>query len=147
GTKLGNFDVVYDAGASEQMLVGQLAYRDNRTYFDVWTRFAVKSKQPHPEKPDAAISLDDFRIDAAIEPDLSLKATTHVSLRPKHPMGRAIAFSISNRMRVLEAQVDGQPAEVFQKESLRSNPIRSSDNEEFLVVTTATLEPGKAHDL
>ena len=50
-------------------------------------------------------------------------------------------------MRVTDVTVDGQPAEVFQKESLRSNLIASTGNESFLVVTPAPLEAGKPHEI
>ena len=43
GKTLGNFDVLYDPRAREQVLVGQLAYRNDRRYFDTWTSFRSRS--------------------------------------------------------------------------------------------------------
>ena len=147
GTKLGNFDVLYDRAAKDQMLVGQLAYRNNLTYFDVWTSYALASKsQPrvtHATEP----TLDNFRIEATIQPDLIVKAVTRLTLTPKQAMNRAIPFSISRQMRVLDVQVDGRPAEVFQRESLRSNLIHSTDNETFLIVTAEPLATGQPHEI
>ena len=148
GAKLGNFDVLYDRAAREQMLVGQLAYRNNLTYFDIWTSYAIASKSHPPMRtPATEPSLDNFRIEATIQPDLVVKAVTRLTFTPKQGITRAIPFSISRQMRVLDVQVDGRPAEVFQKESLRSNLIRSADNETFLIVTEQPLAPGQPHEI
>ncbi|MDQ2947237.1 MAG: hypothetical protein M3Y27_15115 [Acidobacteriota bacterium] len=148
GLKLGNFDVLYDSAAKEQMLVGQLAYRNNLTYFDTWTSYAIASKSQQPRRTAASEpTLDNFRIEATIQPDLTVKAVTRLTLTPKQAMNRAIPFSISRQMRVRDVQVDGQPAEVFQRESLRSNLIRGPDNETFLIVTTEPLAAGQPHEI
>jgi len=54
-----------------------------------------------------------------------------------------LSFDISRRMRVTSVRVDGQPAEILQRESLRANLIRSADNELFLVLPSAPLQPGR----
>ena len=41
GKTLGNFDVLYDRRAREQVLVGQLNYRDGRRFFDTWMSFPL----------------------------------------------------------------------------------------------------------
>jgi len=43
GVKLGNFDLLYDPRADEQITVGQVATKEGRTYFDIWTRFQARS--------------------------------------------------------------------------------------------------------
>ena len=43
GKTLGNFDVLYDRRAREQVLVGQLTFRDDRRFFDTWTSFPSRS--------------------------------------------------------------------------------------------------------
>ncbi|MGI8744494.1 MAG: M1 family aminopeptidase [Bryobacteraceae bacterium] len=148
GRKLGNFDVIYDPGAKEQMLAGQLAYRDNRTYFDVWTSFAIKSKSKSPvQKRETEPVLDNFRIEATVQPDLTVKAITHLTLTPKNALERVLPFSISRQMRVHDVEVDGRPVEVFQKESLRANLIRGPENETILVVTPEPLTAGQPHEI
>src|SRR5262245_60670343 len=47
-TKRGNFDVVYDPEALEQVFAGQLNMRNNRLYFDTWTSFPAKSVRQNP---------------------------------------------------------------------------------------------------
>ena len=50
-------------------------------------------------------------------------------------------------MRISEALVDGKPAEVLQRESLRSELMRNVGNEMFLVVPPAPLESGKQYEI
>ena len=147
GAKLGNFDLVRDAATPEQMLVvGQLAYRHDQPFFDVWTSFAEKASHKAGPPPPNDVTVDNYRIDVRIDPDLTLKATTRLTLKSSRPLSRVIPFFISRQMRVSEVTVDGRPAEVFQKESLRSNLISSTGNEEFLVVAAKPLEAGTPHE-
>ena len=147
GNKLGNFDILHDPISREQIFVGKMAYRDNRTYFDTWASFtsrSVRNGQP-PQAPRFA--LDNFRIESTIDPNLVLKAITRVTLTPRQRLGPAIAFNITRNMRVTEARIDGEPVEVFKRESLRSNLISSNENDQFLLVTAAPLDPSRAHEI
>ena len=75
GKKLNNFDLVYDPQALEQMTMGQLVLRENRLFFNVWTSFAARSYRNGRKPPFRdGLSLSDFRIDAELQPDLTLKA-------------------------------------------------------------------------
>ena len=125
GAKLGSFDVICDPKAEENVLIGQLGEQKGRTYFNVWTSFASKSRQKSAPVTDRSLDMtvDNFRIDATLGQDLVLKANTRFTGTVREP-SRAFAFTISQRMRVLDATIDGQPAEVFQRDSLRSGLIR-----------------------
>jgi len=145
GKKLGNFDLYYDRSAREQIVIGKLNARDNLLYFDVWSSFVAKSYRNRPE--EAGLTLNDFRIEAALHPDLNLSVVT----RMKAKAGRAglpvLAFDIAHPMSISAALVDGKPAEVLQRESMRSELLRNVGNEMFLVVPPAPLEPGKEYEL
>jgi hypothetical protein len=146
GTKLGSFDVICDPRAEENVLIGQLGERNNRTYFNVWTSFASRSRLKEASGANRSdLSVDNFRIDATLSQDLVLKAVTRFTGTVPEP-SRAFAFTISQRMRVLDATIDGQAAEVFQRDSLRSSLIHASDDQEFLVVAPADLDPAKPHE-
>ena len=54
------------------------------------------------------------RIEATIDRDLSLSATTHFHAQFEAGSQRALMLDISSRMKVTVARVDGQPAEVYQ---------------------------------
>ena len=148
GKLLKNFDLIYEPRAREQITVGQLARRDNRDYFDVWTSFLAR---PWRTQGRALYSEDlpvtDIQIEATLQPNLHMNAVTRMTLLPGKAISPAIAFDISRSMTVTGAKVDGEAAEVFVRDSLRANAIRGSDNEIFLVVSPHPLEAGKPHQI
>ena len=148
GRTLGNFDVVYDPRAPDQITAGQLEHRDNRSDFDIWCSFESRSirKGTHP-KPEPEFSLSDFRIDATIAPDLSMSAVTRATLQIAGPPSRAFQFEVSPRVHVSAASIDGEPAELFTRESLRDTAIRGTANEPFLVVAPRPLDAGRPHQV
>ncbi len=145
GTKLGNFDLLYDPSSDEDTLVGQVGERNKQNYFNVWTSFASRTKRNSAKILHSAIQLDNYRIEAAFDSDLSIKAVTKVTVTPSQRC-RAVAFLISPQMNVVEAKVDGQPAEVYQHESLRQKLLAGTEDQEFLVVPPVPLEPGQSHE-
>jgi hypothetical protein len=147
GGRLGTFDLVYDPQARDQLIAGQIVYRNNRTFFDTWLSFPGRSHGKILAPPEPSFTLDNYRIDAAVRPDLTLSSVTRATMNPKGPIGRALAFYISGDMRVTEASIDGQPAEVFQRESLRENLIHSGSNTEFLLVPAGALDSSQPHEL
>jgi aminopeptidase N len=118
---------------------------NGHNYFNVWTSFNSNSRRKkNMAGPDPEFAVENYRIDATVDPQLLVRATTRMEVTPKRKT-RAAAFIISSKMRVLDANVDGQPAEVFERESARSNLIRADDDQEFLVVAASELEAGKPH--
>src|SRR5262249_1844420 len=108
--KIGNFDVSYDPWNAEQVLAGQLTSRENRMFFDVWTSFPSRSSRQNPSPHADDLQLSDCRIDATVNPDLTLSAVTRVKVKPRVDL-RAATFDIATEMQVAEVTVDGQPAE------------------------------------
>jgi hypothetical protein len=150
GTAYGNFDVVYDPQATDQIVVAQLQNRENRSYYNIWTSFPSRRirKDPTLEPPVRAFQIEHVRIEASIGVDLRLTATTNLRIRVPEAAGlwrdrNSLAFDISRRIRVTEVSVDGLPAQVLQRENLRSSLLRGSDNEVFLVALAASLAPGE----
>jgi hypothetical protein len=77
GKALGNFDVIYDPSASEQVVVGQLMERSQRVVYDVWTRFTARRfRSGAVAPPDPSFSLTQFRIEASLDENLRLRAVT-----------------------------------------------------------------------
>jgi Peptidase family M1 domain len=147
GLQLGTFDVLYDPTAHEQIFAGRLTYNDNRTYFDTWTSFPSRSARGGSPAGGPKYGVDNFRIESTIDTDLMLKAVTRFTLTPKRPLGLSLPFSISNNMHATAASVDGRPVEVFQRESIRSNLIKSNDNDLILLVTDTPLDPAQPHEI
>jgi hypothetical protein len=154
GNQLDNFDVLYDPTAQDQILAGKLNDRGNQRYFDTWTSFQARKFRSASASADSARShitrfaLDNIRIDATIEPDLAMKAVTRATLKFKEPGPRSvIPFSLSPSMRITAASIDGRPAEIFDRESLRSDLIANREDRQFLLIAQPALDPGQPHEV
>ncbi len=147
GRRLHNFDVFYDPTSTEQIFVGTLAYRNNKTYFDTWASFPSRSVRNGATAPTPPAVLDNFRIDATIDAALTMKCVTRATLTVKQAGQGALRLGITDSMRVTEARIDGRPVEVFDRESLRSNLISGNENHEILIVPPEPLDPGKSYEL
>lgn len=149
GKQLGNFDLIFDPTAREQITIGQVTSRNNRTFFDVWTSFVARSwRMGRRTVQSKDVDLTDFRIEADLRDDLHLDVVTKVKAKILAPVGRALAFDISRQMDVTDIRIDGRPAESFMHgDSLRANLLRGTDNELFLAVAPADLQVGKTYEL
>jgi hypothetical protein len=148
GVTLGNFDIFYDPRSAEQITVGQIASDQERTFFNIWTRFPTRAfRQGRHSLPSPDVVIKAYRIEATLEPSLLMNVVSTATVSPGPEGKRALSFDISPQMRVSEALIDGVPAEVFQPESVRSTMIRGTANETFLVVPAKPLEPGREYEI
>lgn len=148
GNQLDNFDVLYDPTAPDQIVVGKLGYRNNQTYFNTWTSFQSRSFRNGAPPRGAHYALDDIRIEADIQPDLIMHAVTRAKLTLRESQPRsAIPFNLSPDMQISAATVDGRPAEVFDRASLRSNLIQAGEDRQFLLVVDPPLDPALPHEV
>jgi hypothetical protein len=150
GTPHGNFDVIHDPQATDQIVIAQLQNRENRSYYNVWTSFPSRlvRKDPGLGPPPREFAIEHVQIDATLGENLFLSATTTLRIRvPESPGLRqflnTLAFDISRRVRIREVSIDGAPAHVLQRENLRSTLLRGNENEVFLVAFAAGLAPGE----
>ena len=144
GRKLGNFDAIYDPRARDQIALGRVVFRQEQAYFDTWTQFQARSIRNQTRAPsEADLRITGYRIDATLDPNLHLRVVTQATVIPGPDAQRVLAFDISSQMRVTEARVNGETAEVFQPESLRSSLSRGGLNSTFLVVPPKPLQPGR----
>jgi len=145
GSRLGNFDVVYEPISLEQIFAGQLVARENRVYFDIWTSFAARSTRKNPAPRTKELELRDYRIDATVNPDLSMDLVTRVKVKPNGGNLPVAAFDMSNAMAISEVKVNGAAAELLAAENLRFNLTRAGNNM-FLVVPPEPLVAGREYE-
>jgi len=146
GKTLGNFDVVYDPAAAEQILAGQLMERNQRVVYDIWTSFVARRFRTAGTPPETSgFSLAKFRIEATLDENLRLRATTRTTVKIGSRPLRAFAFEISRAEEVTAARIDGVPAELLTRESARSRALRADENEVFLVTSPELLAAGSTH--
>ncbi len=148
GKTLGNFDVLYDPRARDQVMVGQLVFNENRRFFDTWASFRSRSiRNGSRTPPQDPFAFRNFVIDASLDPDLTLKAKTRVEVVAKSASSRVVVFDLSRRMKVTDVRIDGEPVEYFARESLRSNLVRNAENEAFMVILPKPLAAGGTRTL
>lgn len=147
GNNLGNFDVVHDLSAREQIVTGQYTTRGSQPTFDVWTSFESKSVRTGRRKPPKpSFELSDFRINATLDPVLHMQAVTRAKLTPSVP-SRAFALNVSDKVRITGVVIDGEPVEIYARESMRDAAIRGGGNTTYVAITSAPLPPGRAHEI
>lgn len=145
GSPRGNFDVIYDPESAEQIFAGQLVMRENRLFFDTWTSFVAKSLRRNPAPQKHEVELRDYRISGTVEADLALSVVTRVKVKPLVDGMIATMFDMSPDMNITTVTVDGRPAEVLQRESLRINLTRGGNNL-FLVEPAEPLRAGREYE-
>jgi hypothetical protein len=149
--KLGNFDLAYDPGNPDEISAGQIASRNGRAYFDVWTHFPAKSSRDNSTRPPTPIELSDYRISATVSPDLNLTAVTKVKVKTDREGLRILPFDIAREMAVSEVRVNGMPAEVVERdEAVRGGPVRGGsvggEDTFFLVMPPMPLRAGEEYE-
>lgn len=148
GRTLGNFDVVYDPRAAEQITVGRVTSRGEQLFFDVWTRFASREfRDGRRTVPSADVTVLSYNIEAELDAAFDMRVITRATVTPGLEGKHSLTFDISPQMRITGAMLDGEPVEVLQPESMRSNLIRGTANETFLLVPNRTLQPGREYKL
>ncbi len=147
GRLLGTFDILYDPALREQVMAGQLRERDGHLSYDIWTSFSARSARSGA-KPvrEPWYKLTNFRIDAALDSDLSMKTTTRVTVRVGTRPLRVFSFRIAHAMHVTAARIDGKPAELFFQDSIRGRALSGYDNDGFLVVPSEPLSAQTDHE-
>jgi hypothetical protein len=122
-----------------------MASRDNHPFFDDWFSFTARSFRKNPASRAQDLVTSNYRIEATIDPDLSMSVVTRVKVRTPEDGMAAASFDITPSMAITSVTVDGRPAEALQPESMRSNLIRSG-NKMFLVVPAEPLQRGREYE-
>lgn len=146
GRKLGNFDLMFDPRAYEQLNAGQVETEKGQAHWDTWTSFATKSHRGLPP-PDAEEKILSYRMDVTLDADLTLHSVTRIRVRATADSRNVIPFDITGQMIASSVRVDGVAAEVYQRESVRNGYVQNSGNELLLVVPAQPLEPGSEHEI
>ncbi len=148
GKTLGAFDVMYDPTSREQIIVGQLTEREGRPAYDIWTAFPSRSVRTGRTRiEEASYAATRFKIDARMDTALKIKATTSLHVKIAAEGIRSMPMFVSRRMRVSSATIDGRPADLVTRESLRTSALRANEDEAFLIVSAEELKAGSEHDV
>jgi hypothetical protein len=147
GRERGNFDLLFDPRGREQIIAGQLAERAGRLRYNIWTSFIAKSFRAGTNKRvEAGFALAHFSIDATLDANLHMRASTKIKVKLGTAARRSFPFEIAAAMKVTSVRVDGAPVELFSKDSVRVRALRGSEDDALLVVTPEPLLPGTEHE-
>ncbi len=143
GRALGGFDVMYEPEQPEPIAVGRSAPAgEGHSKFQLWTTFRPRHAPANDETP---LKLSDFRIESEIHEDLSMSVDARFNVVPNADAGRVLSLGLSERLKVQSASIDGQPVEVFQRNSVHILDVKSSGT--FLLVSSAPFMPGKFYSV
>jgi hypothetical protein len=155
GKALGNFDFVDDPRQEQQILAGQMKDRNGQEQYDIWTHFTARSVRTGSGNPlEDEFKVRHYRIDASMlgmagdasgSQGLNLRAVTEATIRlGKNPL-RVFPFEVSRAIQVNSVEVDGKPAELLFRQTIRGKALRPDQNDAFVVVTPEPLAAESEH--
>ena len=139
GRTIGNFSVLSDPRIAESTTIGSGTGGtgpDGR--FQLWTAFRPRQAPPWKSPPSRFGS---YAIDASIADDLSFSATANFEYLVTENNLRALQFGLSDRLQVDSAEIDGLPAEVFQRKVARPSE-EAKPSGAFLLIAARSLKAG-----
>jgi hypothetical protein len=140
GSKLGAFEVFWDAEAPEPLWVGQLRTKDNLGFFDIWTSFAhVPATDTAPASPRSDASIASFLIEASVQPPIELRASTELKLHVRKGGQRTLLFELSRYLKVDSVEEDGHPLEFLQNPAIEGTQLDRRGNDIVAVVFPSEL--------
>ncbi len=146
GRTLGDFDIVHDARATEQIGAGRVSIHDGVPQWETWTRFTAKDQRGLPPPPPEQEILS-YNIDASMDASLAMHCVTKMKIRATADSRDVLPFEVDSAMRIISARVDGVPAEIYQHDSLRSGLVQNSGNQLFLVLPPQPFAPQSIHEI
>jgi len=161
GTKLGVFDVFFDATAGEQVFAGQLrAGTNGEIYYDVWTSFsstppanARASQNEHAEQEEGASAHDDrvalrrFAITTEVLPPKQIRAKAVVQCEVREGGARTLLFELSRFLQIESVLLNGQPVEFIHNPALEGTQLARRGNDVMAVIMPQPLRAGEKFEL
>ncbi len=148
GGPKGRFEVVIDPHVEEQMSVGQSVWRDGRSYYETWCRFAGRSFRDGARKQARDDSrLDNYHIESRLDPDLTMQVVAKADFVPNSTSQRGFGFELSERLKMEKLLLDGEPLEFVQVRGPNSSHARQRSNDLVAFVLPQPPAPGARHKI
>lgn len=148
GKTLGSFDIVVEPRNGARVEIRRRTIRENKTVYDVWTSFPARSARiaaSAPPRPE--FTLPGYRIEAALDNDLHMKAKTQAVLRVgSEPVG-TLPLMIAQKMQITAMRLDGAPVEWLRGDAGPSLLDTGEEESAILVVPGPSLGAGTEHTL
>ena len=147
GTRLGVFDVRFDASSPEQISAGQERVASNQVaYYDIWTSFPMRSARASDDDRPVRVprlELSDYRMQVQAQPPTDLTVRAEVTLTPRRDGQRTVIFELSQYLRVSEVRADGQPIAFIQNAAITGSELARRGDDQVAVVFSAPLEKNR----
>ena len=155
GRTKGTFDVYFDSEAPEQVWAGQLRTVDGVDYYDVWTSFALPSRNPATSEESAAdqsswsasVDVSRYRIRAEIKPPTTINAEAVLHLQMLQGGRRVLIFELARSLLVKEVQADGHAVEFIHNPAMEGTQLARRGNDLVAVVFPQPLHAGQKIEL
>lgn len=140
----GVFEVSVDERRPEQVLMGQVRYRDGGRYYDLWAMFPRAEGAGNPQ-PAAPVR---YTIETTVQDDLLLRGDTKIELRALRDGERMLPLILSRELRVQSVtDASGQPLDFFQNEDLTEKEVLRRGDDLFFVVLPEPTRTGQEIEL
>ncbi len=152
--RLGAFDLYFDSRAPEQIIVGQTDVVHDETYYDLWMSFPMRSERKEkqsdlrfhgptgPAWTRDVFQVSSYKINCVIEPSLSLSATAELTGNVSQGGARIVLFELSRYLQLKSVEVQGEPLEFIQNESIEGGQLSRRGNDLVAVVFPQPLAAG-----
>ena len=148
GGALGRFEVVIDPRRNEQVSIGQLVWRDSRSYYEAWCRFRGRNfvLGRRSQRQDEA-RIENYHIESHLAQDLSMKVVAQATFIPITANTKVFPFELSRRLRLTKVLLDGETVEILDsgRPAAADTPLRR--NNVVGIAVPAPLVPGSRHKI
>jgi hypothetical protein len=144
GTKLGAFEVYWDAAIGEPLWAGQVRRNGDIPFFDIWTSFVPPNMRGDtPATVANDISISAFRIRAAVQPPVHLQASAELDAGVRKGGERTLLFELSRYLKLDHVENNGHSVDFIQNQAIEGSQLQRRGNDMVALVFPAPLGKGQ----
>ena len=148
GKTLGNFDIIVEPRGATRVEVRKETEHDQKLTSEIWTSFPARSARvaaKAPPPPD--FSFLSYRIDAGLDGNLHLKASTQATLRIGPRATTSLVMMIARDVDISAVRLDGKPVDILRGDAERRQLASDDPESALIVVAPAPLAALSQHTL
>jgi len=153
GDRLGVFDVYFDTRSPEQIVVGNASNAGERTYYDLWMSFPMRSLRKEsassrfhgptgPAWTRDAVAMTKYTVNSVVTPPTEIAAEATLDMEVKQGGTRVVLFELSRYLKVKKVEFEGVPLEFIQNEAVEGSELSRRGNDLVAVAFPAPLQLG-----
>ena len=149
GRRLGAFHLIYNPMASESVMLGRLGRGTPAgSPFQLWAAYSPSSDLAASSLNMAAHAIKNYQLDVSLDTNLAMRTRARFVYRASATDGRVVRLSLSPRLVVQSATIDGQPAEVFQSPNTSTaESLTGTEDASILLIARAPLAAEQNYSL